>query len=460
MELKRISTNKENDGLLYGNFTFRRVRDLQDGNVRWRCTRRQCSCTIYTDSGVNSVLKEVHSHSHDELSNQQIEKNELRKTCKRKATEMLEVKPAKIIRQVLHDTSNQYLTHEVVPSIRQAMYETRRKKLAKNPKNVEEALSYLRDGDILTNTGEQFCYVHENIVILTTTQNLDFLSAHKIMLADGTYYVSPKHFYQLYTIHSFTGSAYLPLVFCFLPSKTAECYEKMWNQIRSMARSMLNKDLCPETIILDFEAAAHKSVRVVFPGCIIKGCRFHLGQAWHRKIVELGLKREYERKDSEKSGWMKLFFSLPFLHYSEVEDAFCYLISEAPDVAGTPILKFADYVFDTYISEEAAFPPAIWSAPASDSHDPRTTNAAESYHRHLKDMFYSPKPSIHTLIITLTKLQSETYLKMKGTKGRKVTKKKALQIHSIQSKYEEYKNGNITILEFLKVGRMFLPNPI
>ena len=40
----------------------------------------------------------------------------------------------------------------------------------------------------------------------------------------------------------------------------------------------------------NFEIDIHSAIRGVFNGrFIIKGCRFHLGQSWWRKIQELGL---------------------------------------------------------------------------------------------------------------------------------------------------------------------------
>lgn len=53
----------------------------------------------------------------------------------------------------------------------------------------------------------------------------------------------------------------------------------------------------------------------------IKGCRFHLGQAWYRKLQSLGLAKVYSTED-EKGNFLKTFFCLPFLSPNEVDDCF------------------------------------------------------------------------------------------------------------------------------------------
>jgi hypothetical protein len=47
-----------------------------------------------------------------------------------------------------------------------------------------------------------------------------------------------------------------------------------------------------------------------------------------------------------------------------------------------------------------------------DNENIRTTNAAESYHRNLKDQFYMAHFYVYIVIDVLLKLQSETYLFM------------------------------------------------
>jgi hypothetical protein len=62
-----------------------------------------------------------------------------------------------------------------------------------------------------------------------------------------------------------------------------------------------NLDVCIKTIHLDFEDRMHVTVTNLFPDVVIKSCRFHLGQAWWRKIQALGLAKEYKKSVTDIS---------------------------------------------------------------------------------------------------------------------------------------------------------------
>lgn len=89
--------------------------------------------------------------------------------------------------------------------------------------------------------------------------------------------------------------------------------------------------------------------------------------------------------------------------------------------------------------------------PEAPSFSPRTTNGAESFHRHLKDDFNAPKPNIHLAIETLRKVQSTTYLKLNnpGRKRSSITDEKVI---FIAEKYMEMKNNRQegALLEYFK----------
>jgi len=63
-------------------------------------------------------------------------------------------------------------------------------------------------------------------------------------------------------------------------------------------------------LFADFEKAIHSAALFVWPSVELKGCRFHLGQSWWRKIQALGLSNEYNL-NSEISNYLKMS------HFSE-----------------------------------------------------------------------------------------------------------------------------------------------
>jgi len=70
----------------------------------------------------------------------------------------------------------------------------------------------------------------------------------------------------------------------------------------------------------DFEKTIHNAARHVWPSIEVKGCRFHLGQSWYRKIQQLELSNDYKINNTDISSFLKLFFGLPFLCGDMVED--------------------------------------------------------------------------------------------------------------------------------------------
>jgi len=55
----------------------------------------------------------------------------------------------------------------------------------------------------------------------------------------------------------------------------------------------INPSFSPKIIYVDFEKPIQNAVNRTWPKTLIRGCRFHLGQSWWRKIQELGLASDY-----------------------------------------------------------------------------------------------------------------------------------------------------------------------
>ncbi|KAK0425751.1 hypothetical protein QR680_009360 [Steinernema hermaphroditum] len=124
----------------------------------------------------------------------------------------------------------------------------------------------------------------DRILIFGTDEGLSKLAASQEIFADGTFSVAPSLFQQLYTINpaarEFAPSrTTLPAVYCLLPHKTAKTYLKMLKAIKDLKPSF-----SPSSLVVDFEAAAIKAFRTVFPGIKVTGCFFHLAQSQRRQI--------------------------------------------------------------------------------------------------------------------------------------------------------------------------------
>ena len=160
----------------------------------------------------------------------------------------------------------------------------------------------------------------------------------------------------------------------------------------------------PSIVHVDFEIAMHNAIRRVLPQTRIDCCRFHLGQAWWRKIQKLGLSAEYKDKTCDIGKWLTQFFGLAFLEPDEVDDCFAMeLMAQTPD--DQRCSDFADYVVVSYVQPEALFPPSLWADPPT-LEARRTTNGPEAFHRHYNEQFYTAHLSIFVFLDVILQLQT------------------------------------------------------
>jgi hypothetical protein len=73
----------------------------------------------------------------------------------------------------------------------------------------------------------------------------------------------------------------------------------------------INLKFQPEEIVIDFEKSIHNAVKIVWNEVKIIGCRFHISQAWWRKVQELGLSKDYKER-TEVGKWIGYCFGLLF----------------------------------------------------------------------------------------------------------------------------------------------------
>lgn len=108
---------------------------------------------------------------------------------------------------------------------------------------------------------------------------------------------------------------------------------------------------------------------------------------------------------------MNYVFGLPFLDPSEVSDCFIFdLVSVQPQ--DERLQRFSDYLIDTYLSENAVFPPTIWDCFTSSLE--RTTNCCESFHSRFNSRFYKAHPCLNNFINILLEFQTDSYIKLKS----------------------------------------------
>jgi hypothetical protein len=322
------------------------------------------------------------------------------------------------------------------------------------PKTLDELHDNMKLYDTKTKLGEQFLLVNddeENILMFSTQRNLKFLVTCDYLLMDGTFYSSPSLFTQLFVVHGKKVNSHVPLAYFLLTGKKTFQYERAIRKLKSF----LPASYTPRITYVDFECSIHRALRKVWPSTSIQGCRFHLGQAWFRKIQSLGLTKLYRSRSAEGS-FLRSFFGLSFIKPEDMEDFFVEdFLAFAPTPTHPKIREFSEYVFDTYISSMARFPPSMWSRYSKDIG--RTTNACESFSSRLNAMFYHSHPNIFLLVDALLEIQEEAVTKMLSVGNKRPYKSSTVKEAFIQCVMNELESGEIDTREYVKkLSRKFI----
>ena len=67
----------------------------------------------------------------------------------------------------------------------------------------------------------------------------------------------------------------------FMPDKARTTYNRMFDAVKG-----IQPNFAPDTVMVDFELALHRSIRDAFPAAYWRGCLFHFAQCIHRKIIQ------------------------------------------------------------------------------------------------------------------------------------------------------------------------------
>ena len=455
-EIKTMFSEKQRDLFVIGVYKFRFHKYLKNNLERWCCCKKTCTAYIHLNSD-NKVVKKVLDHRHEEKK-EKLNRQVVSNTLKRKAIDDICEKPSKIINRELltHDVDT--LTTYDLQLIRKNMHYARTSILPKLPKNLEELHTSLDNMSdfLLTNRSENFLLVNDkesNILLFSCKSNLMFLSNVDTIFVDGTFKSCPSLFTQIFTVHGLQNGKYIPLLFFLLPDKELKTYEKAFLHILSECNK-INIIFSPKRVFADFEKAIHLAILSVWPSITLKGCRFHLGQSWYRKIQSIGLSSEY-KIDSESSKYLKYFFGLPFLHPDEVINCFTDdLISIKP--LDEKIDIFTDYILETYILPESSFPPSLWAEYSATTM--RTTNSCEAFHSKLNAMFYNAHPNIFQFIDTMKRLQTDIYIKQRSIHLNNRATSIINKEQFLKQAMADFQSKKISRFEFIKkLSFKFLP---
>ena len=274
---------------------------------------------------------------------------------------------------------------------------------------------------------------------------------------DGTYFVVPEPYHQLWTIHLVSKGHFFPGLSILFTGASTDDYECAWK----LLRDLLGDDFKPTLAKGDFETGPKKAGENIFPELLFLFCLFHYSQAEFRNLQKHGLQNEYENNEKFRV-WMKLLMAVPLLPSHMITNAFTELLSENIEMS-TPAdeLKFGQ--FKRYVQNYwLKIDPKNLSVYAQDN---CTTNGCESYHAKLKKWIVDHNPAFWVFVINLNKVLDHyhlQYLRMlnpkigpeKITRGQKEVTKRNLTIRRNAEKrlmYPKKEEERITWRQFLGI---------
>ena len=264
----------------------------------------------------------------------------------------------------------------------------------------------LYSSNLKTLRGEQLCIYDSidnkngRIAVFGTMENLADLSNSDVLIADGTFKVTPNEFYQLYIVHGRIFLKILPLVYILTENKLQTSYEMFLKILKDQPDFKF-----PKNIVIDFELAAYKAFQNIANESNVYFCLFHFGQCVWRKIQKLGLTKLYTSNLLFRL-YMKCYLSLAFVPVESVNDEYAKLIAEGKTLfPETDMEEFFNYFQSTFLTE--LYPITSWNARFRIFNNmPLTTNSAECFNKIFTSRFDQNHSGIHTFVEKLKAQQS------------------------------------------------------
>lgn len=130
---------------------------------------------------------------------------------------------------------------------------------------------------------------------------------------------------QLYIIHGWYKGYMIPCAYALMKRRRVRDYKQVWDALKRAGLD-LGYTMNPKQVMVDFEKAAIKSVKLSFPGCVLIGCLFHFGQSLIKNLFKIpGLKKEYCRtlddgNSTPLTKWFKRVVALALVPLDDIED--------------------------------------------------------------------------------------------------------------------------------------------
>ena len=265
-----------------------------------------CSCKASITIDTNEIIIET-CHNHEpELYDEPM--RALKKELKDKS-ETISESSRQIFDNVCRMYSEEVPTRISFPMVVRGM--TKRKHLVfpKIPEDVSGYVKSITENTILNQHYKGPIFDGDEVIgiLFFSTEMVDNLPNFDSICYDGTFFIVPKIFSQLFIISVRHGQRMLPTFFVLMKSRQYQHYKLVIQKIKDVVPQFL-----PSLAIGDFEKAPIRAFREIFSQITCQGCYFHFKQAIVRKLGELGLKYFFIR-NKEFNQLINLIMALGFL---------------------------------------------------------------------------------------------------------------------------------------------------
>ena len=308
---------------------------------------------------------------------------------------------------------------------------------------MEKSLREIVRKERFVEGGDLVRVVRNDCIMIACEKGLKLLTDHADhVFGDGTFQYAPKHFKQMFTLHVIKDNIYVPVLYFLLKNKQQRTYQSMFKVVKEQCPTFN-----PKVAHFDFEVAIHNAFLQVFPGAEVRGCRFHLAQAWYRKLASLGLQVTYLMGKSKTAVWLKTCFGIPCLPPDAVLEFFKQeMFKESPKHQALD--TFINYLNSTYMSPASKFPPKLWAGCLSGDMN-NTTNGCENFHRHFGAGCLSPHPSIYDWLSHVNRTNKRHMIRSNGCNNPQ-KKSHALNKHLLDI-FSQFQSNNIDKMTFVKL---------
>ena len=350
------------------------------------------------------------------------------------------------------------VVQESLPSrytIETCLRRERRKEAPKLPSTLDEinldGTAYPQD--VLLNSDED----GPRIIVLGNEENCAELCAADRVHMDGTFKIVPILFAQLFIIHALiaspindTRSRVLPLLYCLLPSKEDDTYDRLFRLLKRKFDA-LGKTFSPRVVIIDFEAAIHNALKRVFPVVTIKGCYFHFTQAIRTRYQKEGMTDLIFQHPTVRTVVYRCM-CMPFVPVDDIPAVFDIISNThgwdvLPARVDILLHRFIRYFERNWIKSKIGL--EKWNVYSTDC---RTNNAVEAYNKHLADGV-KKHPNLWELLRVLHLELVDMRIEVDQVKTGKMFRpqKKAMRDREelIDAVKDEFANGRTTPLQYL-----------